>query len=71
MNLLKFCRDNKVSALIEYNTELMVWVIKMRYQDKTLKRVISAYELEYAPDPNEILIILLDHMRDELTKGTV
>ena len=71
MNLLKFCRDNKVSALIEYNTELMGWVIEMRYQDKILKRAISVYELEYARDPNEILIILLDHMRDELTKGTV
>ena len=71
MNLLKFCRDNKVSALIEYNTELMVWVIKIRYQDKILKRVISPYELEYAPDPDGIIKILLEHMLTELNKGTV
>ena len=72
MNLLRFCRDNKVSVRTEYNENMTCWIITMQNKNNlTLKRVISVYELEKARDPDGIIKIILEHMLTELNKGTV
>lgn len=72
MNLLKFCRDNKVSVRTEYDVYMTCWIFTMRNKNNlTLQRAISVYELEKAYDSDEIIKILLEHMLTELNKGTV
>lgn len=72
MNLLKFCRDNKVSVRTEYDVYMTCWIFTMRNKNNlTLQRAISVYELETAHDPDGIIKIVLEHMLTELNKGTV
>lgn len=72
MNLLKFCRDNKVSVRTEYDVYMTCWIFTMRNKNNlTLQRAISVYELETAYDPDGIIKIVLEHMLTELNKGTV
>ena len=72
MNLLRFCRDNKVSVRTEYNAYMTCWIFTMQNKNNlTLQRAISVYELEETHDPDGIIKIVLEHMLTELNKGTV